>query len=128
MENIRSFRELKVWIKAMDVATKIFVLTKEFPADEKYSLTDQIRRSSRSIAANISEAWRARRYPASFVNKLCIAESEAAETQTHLEIALRCKYMKPIDMSSLDKLLEEILAMLVKMSANPEKWTIRKNT
>ena len=126
MENIRSFRQLKVWMKAMDVAMKIFELTKSFPVDEKYSLTDQIRRSSRSIAANISEAWRARRYPASFVNKLCIAEGEAAETQTHLEIAHRCKYMKSVDLNTLDKLLEEILSMLVKMSAQPEKWSIRK--
>lgn len=82
MASIRSFKELRVWQNAMDVAMRIFELTKSFPAEERYSLTDQMRRSSRSVAANITEAWRKRRYPAAFVSKLSDAESEAAETQT----------------------------------------------
>ena len=78
--NIHSFKELRVWRAAMDMAMLIFELSKAFPAAERYSLTDQIRRSSRSVAANISEAWRKRRYPAAFVSKLSDAEAEAAET------------------------------------------------
>ena len=126
MGNIRSFRELKVWQKSMDVAMQVFEMTKRFPAEEKYSLTDQIRRSSRSVPANISEAWRKRRYPAAFVCKLNDSESEAAETQTHLEIALRCQYLSANEAASLDQACEEILAMLTDMASHPEQWTIRK--
>lgn len=93
MGNIRSFKELRVWQNAIDVAMIIFELTKSFPVEERFSLTDQIRRSSRSVAANISEAWRKRRYSAAFVSKLSDAESEAAETQTWVEISLRCCYI-----------------------------------
>ena len=126
MGNIRSFRELKVWQKAMDVAMQVFELTKKFPAEEKYSLTDQIRRSSRSVPANISEAWRKGRYPAAFVSKLSDSEGEAAETQTHVEVSLRCKYLSPQEAAALDRACEEILAMLTDMAAHPEQWTIRR--
>lgn len=126
MGNIRSFRELKVWQKAMDVAMQMFELTKKFPAEEKYSLTDQIRRSSRSVPANISEAWRKRRYPAAFLSKLNDSEGEAGETQPHVEVALRCKCLAPQDAASLDQACEEILAMLTEMAFHPEQWTIRK--
>lgn len=105
---------------------QVFELTKKFPAEEKYSLTDQIRRSSRSVPANISEAWRKRRYSAAFVSKLSDSEGEAAETQTHIEVALRCKYLTPQDAASLDQACEEILAMLTDMASHPEQWTIRK--
>ena len=101
----------------------IFELTKRFPPEEKYSLTDQIRRSSRSVAANIAEAWRKRRYPAAFVSKLSDAESEAAETQTWLEIALRCQYLTLEQAQALDRQCEEILSQLVAMISKPEKWT-----
>ncbi len=127
MENIRSFRELMCWLKGMDLAMEIFELTKRFPADECYSLTDQIRRSSRSVPANLSEAWRKRRYPAAFVSKLNDAEGEAAETQTHLEIARRCGYLNDPTASKLDGEYEEVLGMLVNMAAHPEKWTIRSS-
>ena len=126
MANIRSFRELKVWQKGMDVAMQVFELSKRFPAAEKFSLTDQVRRSSRSVPANISEAWRKRRYPAAFVSKLNDAEGEAAETQTHLEIALRCKYLSSEEAAVLDHACEEILAMITEMASHPEQWTIRK--
>ena len=126
MGNIRSFRELKVWQKGMDVAMQVFDLTKRFPAEERFSLTDQIRRSSRSVPANIAEAWRKRRYPAAFVAKLNDSEGEAAETQTHIEIALRCQYLRPSDAATLDQACEEVLAMLTEMAAHPEQWTIRK--
>ncbi|MBF2022192.1 MAG: four helix bundle protein [Hydrococcus sp. C42_A2020_068] len=82
MANIRSFKELRVWQNAIDTAMTIFELTKSFPIEERYSLSDQIRRSTRSVAANISEAWRKRRYPAAFVSKLNDAESEASETHS----------------------------------------------
>ena len=125
MSNIRSFRELVVWQKAMEVAMRVFELSKRFPAEERYSLTDQVRRSSRSSPANISEAWRKRRYPAAFVSKLNDAEGETAETQTHIEIALRCGYLKADEATALDRQCEEVLAMLVKMAANPDSWSIR---
>lgn len=93
MANIRSFKKLRVWQNAVEIALEIFEITKTFPMEERFSLTDQIRRSSRSVAANITEAWRKRRYPAAFVSKLSDAESEAAETPTWIEIALRCNYL-----------------------------------
>jgi four helix bundle protein len=86
----------------MDLAMEIFEVTKGFPVEERYSLTDQIRRSSRSVPANIAEAWRKRRYPAAFVSKLNDAEGESAETQTHLEIAKRCGYIDSASTSRLD--------------------------
>lgn len=120
---IRSFKELQVWQKAMDAAMEVFTLTKTFPSEEKYSLTDQIRRSSRSVPANVAEAWRKRRYPAAFVSKLNDAEGEAAETQTHLELALRCTYLDAETVARLDGIYNEILAMLDNMAAHPEQWT-----
>ena len=125
MSDIRSFRELNVWKKAMDLAMELFETTKRFPMEERYSLTDQIRRSSRSVPANIAEAWRKRRYPAAFVSKLNDAEGESAETQTHLEIAKRCGYIDSVSASRLDNSYEEIMAMLVSMVSRPEQWAIR---
>ncbi|MEQ8999664.1 MAG: four helix bundle protein [Coleofasciculus sp. B1-GNL1-01] len=128
MVNIRSFKELRVWNNAIDVAMNIFEITKSFPVEERFSLTDQIRRSSRSVAANITEAWRKRRYPAAFVSKLSDAESEAAETQTWIEIALRCGYLTKEEASYLDSRCEEVLGQIVAMINHPEKWTIRSNS
>jgi four helix bundle protein len=125
MTNIRSFRELRVWQAAMDAAMRVFEVTRRFPAEEKFSLTDQVRRSSRSVPANISEAWRKRRYPAAFVSKLNDAEGEAAETQTHIEVALRRKHPNPGEARALDDLYEQIPGMLVTMVSRPEEWTVR---
>jgi len=125
MGNIRSFKELKVWQRAMDAAMEIFRHPRECPSEERFSLTDQIRRSSRSVPANIAEAWRKRRYPASFVSKLNDAEGEAAETETHIEIARRCAYLSDDTASALDRNYEEILAMLTSMATHPEQWTLR---
>jgi four helix bundle protein len=122
---ITSHRELQVWIEAMDLAMEVFVLSKSFPADERFSLTDQIRRSSRAVAANLSEAWRKRRYEAAFVSKLNDSEGEAAETQTHLEIAHRCGYLPADKLHSLDARYETLLARIVTMSSQPEKWVLR---
>ena len=82
---IREHTELEVYKKAFDAAMLIFEMSKKFPKEETYSLTDQIRRSSRSVCANLAEAWRKRRYKAAFIAKLSDAESEAAETQVWLE-------------------------------------------
>lgn len=111
----------------MDAAMEIFELTKAFPVEERYSLTDQICRSSRSVAANITEAWRKRRYSAAFVSKLSDAESEAAETQTWIEISRRCRYLSEQESHLLDQEYEEILAQLVTMIAHPEKWVLNSS-
>jgi len=102
----------------MDAAMKIFKVTKEFPESERYSLTDQVRRSSRSVPTNISEAWRKRRYPAAFISKLNDSEAEAAETQTHIEVSLRCGYISSETAKKLDACYEEILSMLVSEEDN----------
>ena len=91
MTDIRSYRNLRVYQAAMNAAMRIFELSKRFPPEERYSLTDQVRRCSRSVCANIGEAWRKRRYPAHFVSKLSDSETEAEETRVWVEIALRCK-------------------------------------
>jgi len=110
---------------AMDAAMQIFEITKGFPAEEKYSLVDQIRRSSRSVCANLAEAWRKRRYPKSFVSKLSDSETEAAETQVWLEIAQRCGYLNAAETETLDQIYDQIIGKLVRMIQQPEKWTIR---
>jgi four helix bundle protein len=121
----RTFRELVVWQKAMDAAMRLFETSKSFPLEERYSLTDQIRRSSRSVAANVAEAWRKRRYPAAFVSKLSDAEAEGAETQTHIELSRRCGCLSDGDAASLDHLYDEILAMIESMAAHPDQWSRR---
>ena len=125
MGTIRHFRELDVYKMAMEAALKIFELSKRFPVEERYSLTDQVRRSSRSVCANIAEAWRKRRYPNAFVSKLNDAEAEAAETQVWLEMAVRCGYLDQADSATLEQEYEHILGKLVMMINHPDQWTIR---
>ncbi len=125
MASIRDYRELKVYQAAMETAMRIFEITKAFPPEERYSLVDQIRRSSRSVCADIAEAWRKRRYPAHFVSKLNDAETEAPETRVWLEFAERCEYLSPDKASELDSAYDQILAQLVRMASEPGKWTIR---
>lgn len=127
MANIRSLKELRVWQNAMDAAMFIFDLTKRFPPEERYSMTDQLRRASRSVAANIAEAWRKRRYPAAFVSKLSDAEGEASETQTWIEFAFRCGYLKQEDAGDLDERYEQILGQLVTMIEKPDDWVVGAN-
>ena len=103
---------------------KIFELSKSFPKEEKYSLTDQIRRSSRSVSANIAEAWRKRRYPKSFVAKLSDSEAEAAETQNWLDFALACNYIDKSEHKKIDEDFNHVLSMLVKMINKPEQWKV----
>ncbi len=124
-ESIRSFRELRVWQKAMDLAMDVYRESVRFPASERYALTDDVRRSSRSVPSNVAEAWRRRRYTAAFASKLSEAEGGAAGTQSHLEICLRCGYLSGPTAKRLDDAYEEVLSMLVKMASHPNKWTIR---
>src|SRR5688572_9969089 len=103
---------------------EIFQLTKKFPREETYSLTDQLRRSSRSVASNIAEAWRKRRYQAAFVSKLNDAEGEAAETQTWLEFSVRCEYLERESGRSLFVEYDEVISILVTMGNNPKPWVM----
>lgn len=114
-----------VYRKAFEAAMQIFETSKSFPKEENYSLTDQIRRSSRSVPANIAEAWRKRRYPAAFISKLNDAEGKAAERQTWLEFGVRCNYIDREIAKVLFLEYEEIISMLVAMANNPEKWIMR---
>ena len=123
--NIRHFRELEVYQLAMDSAMRIFELSKQFPAEEKYSLTDQMRRSSRSVCANIAEGWRKRRYPNAFVSKLSDADSEAAETQAWLEFAFKSGYLDQKLRDELDDAYDHIMGKLVNMLTRPEEWAIK---
>ena len=125
LQNIRSYRELRVYQAAMDAAMKIFELSKSFPVEEKYSLTDQMRRSSRSVCTNIGEAWRKRRYPAHFVSKMSDSEGEAEETRVWIEFAKRCRYLESAEATDLDRTYDRILAQLVHMILNKDHWTIR---
>jgi four helix bundle protein len=101
---------------------EVFELSKKFPVEERYSLTDQIRRSSRSVSGNIAEAWRKRRYSKSFIAKLTDSEGEAAETQVWLDYALACKYIDTkIHQLIYDK-YDHIISMIVTMIINPGKW------
>jgi four helix bundle protein len=121
---IQKHTELEVYKKAFAVAMEIFSVSKSFPKEETYSLTDQVRRSSRSVCANLAEAWRKRRYEAAFVSKLSDCECEAAETQVWLQFAVECGYVDRDGAASLYLTYEEILRMLVAMIDKPESWTI----
>jgi four helix bundle protein len=123
-EKILTHEELEVYKKAFDAAMKIFELSKAFPREETYSLTDQIRRSSRSVCANLAEAWRKRRYQAAFISKLSDVEAEAAETQTWLRFAIECKYLKSELANNLHQTYDAILRTVVGMITHPETWTI----
>jgi len=121
---IRHHRDLKVYQLAFEAAMEIFELTKSFPKEEKYSLTDQIRRSSRSVCGNIAEGWRKRKYPKSFISKLTDSEGEAAETQVWLDFALKCKYITEQQHEQLYDKYEHIIAMLINMYTKPEQWKL----
>jgi four helix bundle protein len=121
---IQRHTDLDVYTKAFQTAMDIFHLSKEFPKEETYSLTGQIRRSSRSVCANLAEAWRKRRYEAAFISKLSDSESEAAETQVWIEFAVKCGYLERDSGTPLYQSYEEILKMLVTMINNPQSWII----
>jgi four helix bundle protein len=121
---MRGHRDLKVYQLAYKLAMEIFNESKAFPKEERYSLTDQIRRSSRSVAANIAEAFRKRRYPNMFVNKLSDADAEATETQVWLDFSLDCGYLLSEYHKKLNARYEEVGRMLGSMMATPEKFRI----
>ncbi len=103
---------------------QFFELSKRFPAEEKYSLTDQGRRSSRSVCSNLAEAWRKRRYPAAFVAKLGDSEGEAAETQTWIQFAVSCGYLDPAQARKLYTEYDDIIGMIVHMITHADDWTL----
>ena len=119
---IVSHRELEVWKRAFDSSMRIFELSRKFPVEERYSLTDQVRRSSRSVTTSITEAWWKRRYEAAFVVKLNDAEGEAAETQDWLHYAVKCGYIEPQPARELYKEYDRILRTLVGMITHADTW------
>ena len=124
-ERIKSYKDLRIYQNAMDAAMFIFELTKSFPPEEKYSLVDQIRRSSRSVCANLAEAWRKRRYKAAFIAKMSDVESEACETQVWAEVAQRCGYIDNETSEKIDHSCNQIIAQAVKMIDEVDKWLIK---
>ena len=121
-KSIRHFRDLMVYQRAFAASMRIYEITKAFPAEEKYSLVDQIRRSSRSACSNLAEGWRKRRYPAVFKNKITDAMQEASETQCWLEFSFACGYIDQSLFNDLDEEFEEIIAMLNSMELNANKF------
>ena len=124
---INSYKDLRVFQNAMGACMDIFEQTKAFPGPERFALVDQVRRSSRSVCANLAEAWRRRRYEAAFVAKLCDSESEASETQVWIEIARRCGYFQEEVAKRLDTAYDQITAQIVRMTQEPEKWLVRES-
>jgi four helix bundle protein len=123
---INSYRELRVYQEAMELAIAIFEMTKAYPKDERFSLTNQIRRSSRSVCANLAEAWRKRRYRGAFVGRLSDVETEACETQVWLEMSTKCKYIKVDLEMTLSGRYEKLIAQVVTMIEGADKWVIRR--
>ncbi len=125
-ETFKSHKDLDTYKKAFEAAMQIFELSKKFPVEERYSLTDQIRRSSRSVCANFAEAWRKRRYEAAFIAKLNDCEAEAAETQTWIDFAVRCNYINTETGRELYGTYNQVLAGLVSMINNPSPWLMKR--
>jgi four helix bundle protein len=123
---INNHEDLEVYKIAFNTAMTIFEISKNFPKEEKYSLIDQIRRSSRSVCANLAEAWRRRRYKGSFLSKLNDAEAEAAETQVWLKFAVKCQYLDVETGRKLYSQYNQILGMIVILTNNVDKWLLKK--
>jgi len=117
-----AFQDLLAYQKAFELQQVIFILSKSFPSEEKFSLTDQVRRSSRSVGANIAEAWRKRRYPAHFVSKLTDADGENAETQHWLDTTQACSYVDEARHNQLLGLSEETGRLIGKMIRDADQW------
>jgi four helix bundle protein len=121
-EQIKSYRDLRVYQAAFELQQEIFEVSKAFPKEEMFSLTNQIRRSSRAIGANLSESWQKRRYPAHFINKLSDSDAEQAETQHWLDTALHCKYISRGIHATLLERCQEIGRMLGTMINKPSSF------
>jgi four helix bundle protein len=126
MSGLRGFRDLRVYRLSFEVAMDIFNISKQFPREEKYSLIDQIRRSSRSVSANIAEGFRKRQYSSMFVSKLADADAECAETQVWLDFALECGYLKREAFEALIAKYEEVGRMLGSMMRTPDRFAPKK--
>jgi four helix bundle protein len=124
MEKITTHRQLNVYKQAFEAARNIYRLSKTFPKEETYSLTDQIRRSSRSVCSNLAEAFRRRQYTKSFLSKLSESEAEAGETQNWLDFSLNCLYLSSENHHLINNEYENIIGMLINMQKNPDKWSI----
>ena len=123
---IQSHEELDVYQLGFKAAMRIFEVSKAFPREETYSLTDQIRRSSRAVCSNVAEAWRKRRYEAAFVSKLNDAEAEAAETQVWIRFAVECGYLSQEVKHELHQTYDHIIGKLVSMIINPSPWVLKR--
>lgn len=121
---VKTHYDLEIFKLSFEMAMRIFELSKTFPKEERYSLTDQIRRASRSVCANITEAWRKRRYRAAFISKLSDSETEAAETQTWLLFAVKCQYMGKKEAAEIHRTYEVIIPKIVTMINNPTPWLV----
>ena len=119
---VADYKDLRVYRLAFESAMEIFELSKKFPSEEKFSLTDQIRRSSRSVCTNMAEAWRKRRYEAAFVSKLSDSDGEPAETEVHLAFALRCGYLPPDKHTALMDHYDHICRQIRKMMDDSAAW------
>ena len=126
-DKIKSYKDLYVYKNAMEAAMKIFELTKTFPAEETYSLTDQLRRTSRSVCSTIGEAWRKRIDRAAFTARLNDTESLACASQVWVEFARKCGYLKDEVCNELDSAYDTILGQLFKMGKESAKWTFNPN-
>jgi len=115
--------DLDVFKRSFDAAMTLFELSKKFPAEERFSLTDQCRRSSRSVCANLAEVWRKRRYPAAFISKL--SDSEAADTQTWIQFAVKTNYLTSDEVRDLYAEYDNIIGMIVNMIKKTENWTLK---
>lgn len=124
-KRIQHHWDLEVYKSSVELAMELFNKSKSFPVEERYALTDQMRRSSRSVSAQIAEAWRRRKYEGVFVNKLNEAEGEAAESQTWIEYAVKCSYVKPKCGRDLHQRYEHLLNQLANMGNHPEKWVLK---
>ena len=119
---VADYKELRVYKLAFDSAMEVFELSRSWPSEEKYSLTDQIRRSSRSVRTSMAEAWRKRRYEAAFVSKLTDSDGEAAESEVHLDFALRCGYLHPDKHAKLRDQYDHVCRQLTKMMDDAASW------
>ena len=124
-EFVKDYKDLRVYTNAIDAAMEVFEISRSFPPEERYSMVDQVRRSSRSVCANIAEAWMKRRYKAAFIAKLNDAVSEAAETKVWVELAEKCRCIDSSKRESLERSHIEIIGQLIKMVNQADNWLIK---
>ena len=121
-EFAKSFRDLEVYQESLTLALEVHEFAKALPTEERFSLADQMRRASRSVPANISEAWRKRRYKAAFIAKLSDSETEASEMQCWLDFSLKAQYMKQVLYEDFDQRYEHVISQLIKMVDGADRW------